>query len=537
MNFRNAGNYYTIMNIVSVSEMRRLEAAAIADGVSGRCLMANAGEAAAREISRIAERLPAVLRRRFVVVAGKGNNGGDGWVVARCLHNFGYDVVLATTCDKTALSDDAHFHADALPADCPVVQLHSKDSLETLLIDGDIIVDALLGTGARGKPRGIYAELIQAINESRLPVFSLDVPSGLDADSGQGADAIRADWTITMGFPKSGLFRGDGFRLSGTVRVVGIGLPKDIGVNSTDVTAFAIQDAIRLLPRRDPAAHKNSFGHLACFCNSADYSGAGFLCAEAALRTGAGLVTLVTPELSRSRDSAAALIRKSLPGAAFNEDALPLLPSLLQSKTAVVYGPGTGAQASPEFLKYLLSTGLPMVIDADGLRLLAANLNLLHDMDASRIVLTPHPGEMKALMTACQKSDVSGCAPVLPSSCAEPPPSEAVARTELAVKVAAITGCIVVLKGRFTVVAAPDGQASINLTGDVSLATAGSGDVLSGCIGALLAEGMAPADAARVGVCLHGLAAEMRHCPGRSLVADDLPALLAEALAEHFHLL
>ena len=415
--------------------------------------------------------------------------------------------------------------------DVPWKLIESAESLKHCLQPTDVIVDALLGIGVVGGPRGLCAELIKVVNDSGLPVVSLDVPSGLDANTGEGNGAVRADWTITMAFPKPGLFKNDGFHQSGTVRVIGIGLPKDISesaIAESDMDVFSHQDARTLLPRRKPAGHKNTFGHLLCLCNSVDYSGAGELCAVAALRMGAGLVTLAVPEQSHFREGPAALIHRTLEGGRFCADNLTKLAQLLNGKSAVVYGPGTGAAVDAAFLEELISRKLPMVIDADGLRLLAANpklMNLelpedkcpplaLNTIPTPRTVLTPHPGEMRALLDGFGLQEFADAS-----------------RTDQAKSLAKRTGCVVALKGRFTVVAEPTGRTTLNLSGDVSLATAGSGDVLSGCIGALLAEGLAPADAARLGVFLHGLAAELRHTPGRSLIADDLPGLLPEAIA------
>lgn len=517
------------MKIIAAAEMRRLEQAAMAQGVSGRELMERAGRGAAQEMLLLTERFPRRHRRRFVVLAGKGNNGGDGWVVARALHEAGCDTMLYSVCEPSELKDDACWHASQLPSGCPWQLCRGKLPTEALR-EGDVVVDALLGTGVKGAPRGIYADWIAAVNDSSLPVFALDIPSGVDADSGEGVLAVRADWTLTMGLPKSGLFQREGRLLCGTLRGIGIGLPKDVEATAVgwqgpdSAEAFGRREALALLERRPVDGHKNLFGHLLCLCNSADYSGAGYLCAEAALRCGAGLVTLAAPAGSRWREGPAALIQRRLGSAddgCFHGGMSADIESALSGKTAVVYGPGTGRDVrSRTVLARLLAfdgtatTALPLVVDADGLRQLAECQELLTGTEVP-VVLTPHPGEMAALLRGFGLESCLDTAPAEQARC-----------------LAKRTGCTVVLKGRFTAVASCDGRTSLNLSGDVSLATAGSGDVLSGVIGALLANGRTPWEAARLGVYLHGLAAELRDGSARGLLADDLPRLLDTALCD-----
>ena len=509
------------MKIVSTAEMRTLEAAAIAGGLSGYDLMGRAGEASAHEILRIAGAFPARHRRRFVVLAGKGNNGGDGWVVARCLHEAGERVVVCSVCKLDLLGDDARLHAQRLAVYCPVHIVPDGVLPPGLLVEGDVIIDALLGIGAKGAPAGAVRELIAAASASGLPVFALDVPSGLDADTGRGEGALHAHWTLAAGLPKAGLFLADGPALCGTLRVVPIGLtPAQEGaVAGGRMEAFARRDALGLAAPRPIDGHKNTFGHTLCLCNSADYTGAGDLCATAALRIGSGLVTLMMPGgVTGRREGLSALIQHRIgdqDAKHFARWMCGIIDSYIQQRaTAIVYGPGTSSSADIDVLSSGVRSGRPVVVDADGLRLLAAHPDTL-DGASSAVVLTPHPGEMRALLQGFGLGA-----------------QQEAPRAEQAEALAERAACTVVLKGRHTLVAMPGGRLSVNTSGDVSLATAGSGDVLAGAIGGLLATGMAPWDAARLGVYLHGLAAELRRTASRSLVADDLPLLLSDAWAD-----
>ena len=445
---------------------------------------------------------------RRLARAGKGNNGGDAWVVARFLqHECKIPVALYSVCKIDDLKGDAKHHAE--------IAKHVVDAKEgvtelppSALSAGSIIVDGLLGTGLKGAPQGAYQRIIRQINESNLPVMALDVPSGLDADTGDGKEAVVADLTVTMGFPKQGMFWKDGPSVCGRVEVVGIGLPQDLadGANA---------EARRLVTRRRADGYKGTYGHLLVLGGSGGYVGAPILSAMGGVRGGAGLVTLGVPGGCLANPPLASLIFRRLGAAAdrcFKASMAEELYTLLYNKTAAAYGPGTGGEAEPRILEELLKTDLPLVIDADGLRLLAKNPQLL-PRKSGETVLTPHLGEMKALMDGFSLDD------------SKPPMAQAVELSER-------LGCVVVLKGRFTIVAEPNGRMTLNMSGGPALSTAGSGDVLTGLIGALLAQGMAAADAARLGVFLHGLAGDLWKGAQRAMSADDLADMISPAWKE-----
>ena len=503
--------------------MRRLEAEAMrraadgrADGISGADMMELAGSGAALRLMQWIDGWPARQRLRIVVLAGKGNNGGDAWVVARFLQReCKIPVSLYSVCEIDDLKGDAKHHAE--------IAKHVVDAEEgvtelppSALSAGSVIVDGLLGTGLKGAPQGAYQRIIKQINESNLPVMALDVPSGLDADTGDGKEAVVADLTVTMGFPKQGMFWKDGPSVCGRVEVVGINLPQDLadGANAA-AEAFGLEEARRLVTRRRADGYKGTYGHLLVLGGSGGYVGAPILSAMGGVRGGAGLVTLGVPGGCLANPPLASLIFRRL-GAAddrcFRASMAEELYTLLYNKTAAAYGPGTGGEADPRILEELLKTDLPLVIDADGLRLLAKNPQLL-PRKSGETVLTPHLGEMKALMDGFGLDE------------SKPPMTQAV---ELAERLR----CVVVLKGRFTIGAEPNGRMTLNMSGGPALSTAGSGDVLTGLIGALLAQGMAAADAARLGVFLHGLAGDLWNGAQRAMSADDLADMISPAWKE-----
>ena len=511
------------MKIVAVNEMRRLEAEAMKraadgrpDGISGADMMELAGTAAASRLLDWIRDWPETRCRRITVLAGKGNNGGDAWVAARFLQKAcQIPVTLYSVCKRQELKGDAAYHADVAQHG-----LDYEEGVEELpeeaLSAGTVIVDGLLGTGAKGSPRDPYKRIIEQVNDSRLPVLALDIPSGLDADTGDGDGAMEADVTVTMAFPKAGLFRKDGPSLCGRLEVVGIGLPKDLIDGAQAVgEAFGMDDARRLVGRRLGNGYKGTYGHLLVMGGSGGYVGAPILSALGGVRGGAGLVTLCVPGGCLANPPLASLIFRRMGNVddrCFKASMTEELHTLLYNKTAVAYGPGTGGDAEKEFLARLLETELPLVVDADGLRLLAANPAMLPRRHGAT-VLTPHVGEMQALMKGFGLDGATAC-------------------EEQAVALARKTGCVVVLKGRFTMVAEPSGRVTLNMSGGPALSTAGSGDVLTGVVSSLMAQGMAAGDAARLGVFLHGLAGDLWKGARRSMSADELADLIGDAWKE-----
>jgi NAD(P)H-hydrate epimerase len=512
--------------VATAAEMRRMDALTIERfGVPGATLMERAGIGAA---AIILDRFPHVRKHGVVVLAGKGNNGGDGFVVARALKKkrVRVDVILAVAASDVRGDARAKLHAwQRAGGKAQIVTADKLEPLARALGRAGCVVDALFGTGLSGEITGLPAELIAMVNAAGLPTVALDVPSGLDADRGVPLGiAIEAELTIAFAAPKIGTIVHPGARYAGEVAVVDIGLAEEavraVGPRAEAVTAA---DAARILRPRDPEAHKGTHGHLAVVAGSLGKTGAAILAARAATRAGAGLVTVgcasvVLPIVAGGiveamtwplpDDGAGAIAYGD--GQAFEK--------LLADKRAATVGPGIGTGPEREALIRRLATtrSLPLVFDADALTCLGV-LGPRHERPShgAPLVLTPHPGEMSRLIgddTATIQAD----------------------RLAAARKAAAAYDAVVVLKGARTVTAAPDGRVWINLSGNPGLAAGGTGDVLAGIIGALLAQGYAPEDAAVLGVFLHGHAAdriaERRGMIG--LVASDLieelpPAMLA----------
>ena len=488
------------MKIVSGKQMQALDRRTIDGGVPGELLMERAGTGAFEALLEFIELLPCAHRHRVVVINGKGNNGGDGYVVARLLaERTGYEAIVYATCQPDELSGDAKLNADRLP----------------------LPIDCLLGTGISGPVREPYATIIGQINDSHLPVVAMDIPSGVDADTGAvAAVAVRADLTITMALPKIGLLRGAGANLCGCLRCVDIGIPATF-VDEVDSAAEATLAAdVRPLMHRLPSAiHKGDMGRILIVGGSADYPGAPMLAGAGALRAGGGLVTVACPSsvgpVLEPQDNA--LIRKLIDddgrGTHGPVDAAEFA-DLTADKNVIAAGPGLGgSDAALSLVRDLLGTDKPVVLDADALRVCSDCGERLKARAVT--VLTPHPGEMARLIASCGFAGL-----------------DTADRESQASTVAKEFNAIVVLKGHRTIVAAPDGRAFINTSGTPALATGGSGDVLCGVIAAVLCQLDNPVAAVRLAVFVHGLAAELSPKGMRGTTADDQPQLIAHALQQ-----
>jgi NAD(P)H-hydrate epimerase len=500
--------------------MRRLDARTIEEaGIPGSLLMENAGVGAGELILEFAANLAENHVRRFVLLAGKGNNGGDAYVAAKYLWEHSeVPVVLHSVCPLEELKGDASHHAGLLPAE--VGFSLDPPSFEA----GDIIVDGLLGTGASGPLRAPYDDWVARINASNLPVVALDIPTGLDGDDGSVADdAVLADLSITMGLPKQGMLLNRGPELCGSLRVVDIGVPKEFMEDmdsEMEITEF--EDVRSFLGRRPPFSHKKSAGHVLVVGGSSDYPGAPVLSAEAALRSGAGLVTLAVPRGAEvpPPDSRSIIFRRVDDGGkgVFSEESIPALNKLAGIADSLVIGPGmTAAKSVEPVLEALLLYDKPMALDADALNLIAGNPELITSISTPNIVLTPHPGEAKRLLKAFSLPPVSD-------------DRDSIARIAAAANIAAVSGCVAILKGHRSVVASSSGEILVNSSGSSALSTAGTGDVLAGLVAALLAGDGEPLNAAAAAAFIHGLAGEMSPRGIRGFTADDLVEMIPEAM-------
>jgi len=492
------------MRLLPVAAMREVDAAAIAGGIPGSALMEAAGAAVA---ARARARLPA--GGRALVLCGPGNNGGDGFVAARLLAEAGYAVDLRLLGDRGALGGDAAVAAKAWTG--PVGQIDATD-----LPSCDLVIDALFGAGLSRDLDGDARAVVEALNSGRRPVLAVDVPSGLDGDTGaiRGA-AIRATETVTFVTLKPGHLLQPGRGLCGQLSVADIGtgaaaFETGLAACSAPLYRNAPDLWATLFPQLTGASHKYTRGHALVLSGPATKTGAARLAARGALRVGAGLVTVASPA-GAVAENAAHLTAIMLRSCETPDDLDDLLTD--ERLNVVLAGPGLGTgEATRERVAVAAAAGRRLVLDADALtsfsgqaRLLAAHLA---DGD-SRAVLTPHAGEFTRLFNGTE---------------AMADGADKVARARAA---AALTGAVVVYKGADTVIADPDGRVAINDHGSPYLGTAGSGDVLGGLIAGLLAQGMPPFEAAAAGVWLHGDAG-LRHGPG--LIAEDIPDLMPAVL-------
>jgi NAD(P)H-hydrate epimerase len=478
------------MLVTSAAEMRALDRWTIEHGTPGHVLMERAGAGAVRVLRRHWPR----LRGPVVIVCGRGNNGGDGFVMARRLKAAGVRVSVWLVGRREAVSGDAARMLARWRGTTQEVERIAP--LREALGGARLIVDALLGTGLNAPVTGLAAEVVGAMNAAEAPVFAVDIPSGLSADSGRPLGvAVGAEVTATFGLPKVGQCLHPGVELCGTLEVVDIGIPPEaMDAIAPRIALLEAAGVGALLPPREPEAHKGTNGHALIIAGSRGKLGAALLAAEASVRCGAGLTTLAVPDALQPLAEARVpeVMTASLPDGAGGGAALgdgKVLAALLEGRSVVVCGPGIGLTNDTRALvSHLLRTAtVPLVLDADALNAVAGT-ELLKAAGAP-VIVTPHPGEMSRLLgrpTTDVQADRLGSAREL----------------------AAATGVICLLKGARTIVAEPGGRAAISPTGNPGMGSGGMGDALSGMLGALLAQGLAPADAAALGVYAHGAAAD-----------------------------
>ncbi|MCF6175483.1 MAG: NAD(P)H-hydrate dehydratase [Victivallaceae bacterium] len=504
------------MKAVTVDIIRELDRKTIEEhGVPGEVLMERAGIGIARHIIEWLETIDSHASRA-VILAGKGNNGGDAYVVARCLYeSTDLDIVILAACPVEELEGEALIHATKTLEETPI-KVTEQFEPEMFKL-GDIVVDGLLGTGIKGSPRTPYANWIKMVNKLNLPVVSLDIPSGMNGDDGSGDNCIKADLTITIGLPKTGIVADRAIEQCGQLRFVDIGIPVSYveAVDAGFEAEFDI-DARQFLSRRPSSCHKNSIGRVLIIGGSTAYPGAPLLAAKSALRGGAGLVTLAIPEqIDYSYSDCHALIIKKITdngNGIFCEESIDEISDLINEHDVIVVGPGISTQRCLiKFMAFVCTTDKTLVIDADALNIIAEVPNIYQEKNSN--ILTPHPGEMQRLMRAFDLDEMLGTS-----------------RLEQAAALAVAIDSTIVLKGARTVVASPDERYSINSSGSPALATAGSGDCLAGLLGACLLNQEDCFDAVKAAVFIHGLAGELSHCGMRGLIADDLPELIPAAM-------
>ena len=517
------------MKLVTAEQMRTIDTRAI-EGMSvpGVALMENAGRGV---FSVIEEEIGEVGDLSFVIVCGRGNNGGDGFVVARFLKNAGAKVTSYLLGAKSEVRGDAKINLDiALKAKIEVVEIRSEASVSKLekgLNAADVAVDAIFGTGFKGATDGLPAKVVEVLNQFEGLVFSVDVPSGLDSTTGQTeGPCVVADVTATLCLPKRGLLLYPGRQCAGDVYVVDIEVPS-AAIEEEKVKVELIDESYveSALPLRPHGAHKGRFGHLLVVAGSLGMTGAAALASMSALRVGCGLVTLAIPASLNDAMEVKLTEVMTLPlpeteSRTLAPEGLDAILSFLEKIDALAIGPGlsTNPETRKLVLKLLPEVKCPTVVDADGLNCLSFDMSVIRKCKAP-LVLTPHPGEASRLIgTSASEIDRE--------------------RIDYAVSISKRFSSILVLKGAPTVVANTEGLAYVNQTGNSGMATGGSGDVLTGMIGGFLAQGVGGFEASRIAVYLHGLAGDIgaERMTEYSLVAgdimEDIPLAIKECLGE-----
>lgn len=527
------------MRVLTAQQMQEVDAETIARVVPGIELMERAGRGVTKAI--LARASAGETAHKAAIFVGPGNNGGDGLVVARHMIEAGWSCsihFLKPPADLTPDSSKNHQRLRAMKMRTGALTEFDStrpdwpERAREDLADATVLVDAIFGTGSTGAPRGRAAEMIALINARRLPIVAIDIPSGVDATTGEvGGEAVRAAHTITIGVPKTGLLFHPGKSCVGELSVIDIGFPEEVIVaHAGDVYYNDDDEAARRLPKRAPDIHKYDAGTLLVIAGSERYRGAALLAAEAGLRGGCGMVVLAVPE-GIHREMSIALreaIVVPLPRTAdgtIAPTATRVLAPHLEKANAVAIGPGLGRNEETDaFVREFVRTcAKPIVVDADAIAAFVGHADELKQAKSS-VVITPHSGELARL--TCE--DV---------------PTSAPARLAHASGIARRLGVTLVHKGAPTLIAVPEGRVWINATGSSALATGGTGDVLTGLIGSLLAQASAagaakagsaaqPVDAVCVACFLHGRAGEIAaQTRGvRGVIAGDLMESLGPAL-------
>ena len=509
--------------IVTAAQMQELDRRTIVEArIPATTLMERAGLAV---VSSLEKRFGSAHGKTVTIVCGKGNNGGDGFVAARILRRRHAKVHILALASVSELSRDAATMYKQFVRGAGRSGVHaysSKAQAQTLLHDSDVLIDALLGTGLSSSVTGRYADAIDSINEALRPVVAVDLPSGLHADSGTILGrAVRASLTVTFGLPKLGLYQNQGIDHAGAIEIVDIGIPPAYVDAIVSRTSLMTRGAVQTyLPTRRSSSHKGTFGHAGIIAGSVGKTGAAALAARAALRVGAGLVTVAIPSSVNDVLEAKLMEAMTAPmpetkARTLARTALDRLVSFMAARTAIAIGPGLSTAPETVELIQALTKQLdrPAVFDADALNALTGRTALLASCKTPPII-TPHPGEMARLEPDATPETVNSD------------------RIGIATRFARERGLFVVLKGARTVVARPDGAVAICPTGNPGMATAGTGDVLTGMMVGLLAQGLASWEAACTATYLHGMAGDLAAASkGQAgMIASDLVEQIPYAL-------
>ncbi|MCP3872638.1 MAG: NAD(P)H-hydrate dehydratase [Desulfobacteraceae bacterium] len=519
------------MFLVTASQMQDMDKQTIESfGLPGIVLMENAGRGAFDFLMR---KFKDIGSKKVAVIAGRGNNGGDGFVIARYLMEKGIDVTVFLLSSKKKVTGDAKFNMDLYQTLCNkastrgIIEIPNIDTFKhqkTQIIHHDLFIDAILGTGLNSDVRGFFKDAIELINRSKKPIFSIDIPSGLHSDTGQPLGvAVKAHATATFAFAKIGHILYPGNTYTGELDIIDIGIPFFIEKEKNIPLSLINKEEIKpFFPSREFNSHKGSFGHVLVIAGSTGKTGASALCANAAMRCGTGLVTLgiakslnkiIEPQVIEPMTHPLPEKEKGL----LTDNCFDKIQTLLKDKQALAIGPGLGTNTGTKKLvqKIIQKVKVPLIIDADAINCIADNLTVLKKKKAPA-VLTPHPGEMARLCNVTTKEIQAN-------------------RIEFASQFAKEYNSILILKGAQTIISLPNGRSYICPTGNPGMASGGMGDVLTGIIAGFSAQGLTVDQASLAGVFIHGLCGDIlsRNMGDFGFIASDMVQIIPETIHQH----
>ncbi|MFC1725326.1 NAD(P)H-hydrate dehydratase [candidate division KSB1 bacterium] len=484
-------------NVVTSAEMRSIDKSTIEGlGIPGPVLMERAGIAVTNTVLKFLE---VYGGNRVAIFCGKGNNGGDGFVAARELFRNNVNIEVFLFASKDEIKGDARLNLDIYEKlGLEINYITDPDELKDMKIKSDIVVDALLGTGVKGKVEGILGRAIQFINDSYKPVIAVDIPSGLNADTGTfEGDCIKAEVTITMGLVKRGLILPPGKECSGEIFVADIGFPDSV-IEEKNITVKILEedDIVKYIPPRHLDVHKGDFGKIFVLAGSAGYTGAAYMACESMMKTGAGLVVLGIPESLNTIMETKLTETMTVPLPETAEKSLSLkgleqILSRIEWADIFVLGPGISRNKETQklILEIFKNIEKPTIIDADGLYPFKDNLDLLKNFK-SELLITPHEGEFSRLFGLESEMIYHD-------------------RIEILREKRKYLNCTILLKGTTTITAVPGNEAIVNLTGNPGMASGGTGDVLTGIIAGLAAQNVSFPRSAAVGAFIHGFTGDL----------------------------
>jgi ADP-dependent NAD(P)H-hydrate dehydratase / NAD(P)H-hydrate epimerase len=519
------------MLLVTARQMQEMDRQTIESfGIPGLVLMENAGRGS---FDFLIEQFKDIKKQKIAIFAGRGNNGGDGFVIARYLMEQGIAVTCFLLSSKDKVQGDAKSNMNLAIKLCDkfktseIIEIPDAGTFKqykTRIMHHDLFIDAILGTGLNSNVRGFFKDIIELINSIKHPVFSVDIPSGLNSDTGQPLGiAVKADATATFAFAKAGHILYPGNIYTGSLKIIDIGIPGFIArEKNIKLSLIEKKQIAGLFTRREFSSHKGSYGHLLVVAGSTGKTGAAALCSNAAMRSGTGLVSL---GLARSLNKiiepmVIEPMTHPLPDKEqgyLSENCFDEIQVLLQDKQALALGPGIGTAKETVKLVHELveKSEVPLILDADALNCIAQDIKILKTKK-SPAILTPHPGEM-ARLSNISTADVQNN------------------RLETASGFARQYNCILVLKGAQTIISFPDGQNQICPTGNPGMASGGMGDVLTGMIAGLCAQGFSPENSSLAGVFIHGMCADIlaENIGEFGFLATDMIRIIPKAINKY----